>query len=228
MDPLFKIKSQGQSSLLPAKIVRGIMERLRFVREGVDRVEKAAALRYPPYYIEPVLPVASSPLEIGQLGAMFARTLPLQVLGRLEIWVQLSAPLVLFGAKPTIHAVLAHEFLHYVELARRVKSMDILSEPASSSIFESGYRDNEALIDARLIFKERSLINLMRKRFGAGLIDNNLTNKTARMWVEKGLPTVRITPESNIVKLPVSSLLSTRLDSRLRKKLDELSKRRKK
>ncbi len=228
MDPLFKMKSHGKSPLLPAKIVGGILKRLRFVREGVDRVEKAAGLRYPPYYIEPVLSVASSPLEIGQLGAMFARTLPLQVLGRLEIWVQLSAPLVLLGAKPTIHAVLAHEFLHYVELARRVKSMDILSEPASSSIFESGYSDNEALIDARLVFKERSLISLMRKRFGAGLIDNNLSDKTAKMWVEKGLPTVRISPESNIVKLPVSSLLSARLDPRLRKKLDELSRLRKK
>lgn len=222
MDPLFKIKSNGEGALLRADIVRSIKERFRFVREGVNRVEKAAGLRYPQYYVEPVLSVASTPLEIGQLGAMFARTVPVKVLSKLEIWVQLSTPLILFGGKPTIHAVLAHEFLHYVEFMRRLKSMDLLSGGASSSIFESGYSDNEALFDAKLIFKDRSLITLLRKKFQGGLMDNSLTSKTATHWVEKGLPTVRIPPESNIVKLPVSSLLGARIDPKLRKKLDEL------
>ena len=46
-----------------------------------------------------------------------------------------------YGLKGTVHAVLAHEFLHYLELARRASRMEMVSDEVTSSLFESEFAD---------------------------------------------------------------------------------------
>ncbi len=103
-----------QNGMLDKKLYNMIRERVRYVEEGIARIERASNIRYPDYYIEPSIILAISDLE-EQLGMLFARTLPLVVDNKVKIIVQLTAPLVAFGLKWTIHAILAHEFLHYLE-----------------------------------------------------------------------------------------------------------------
>jgi hypothetical protein len=42
--------------------------------------------------------------------------------------VQITAPLISYGLKGTIHAILAHEFMHYLELVSRVVNMKVISD----------------------------------------------------------------------------------------------------
>ncbi len=224
MNPLYKLDSTENSDILPKSIIKKTKSRVKYVYEGVARVEKATGLSYPPYYIEPVLPVSRSEIEVGQLGVLYARTLPLEEPVGVQIWVQLSAPLVAFGLKGTIHAVLAHEFMHYVELIRKFTTLDILSDERSGTLHEALYADYERLYDPRWLFKDRPLIKLIEKKFTDGLMDTRLQKKTLKFWIEKNLPTLNLPPDANIVRIPIALILRSNFDPLLRSKLEELER----
>ena len=57
----------------------------------------------------------------------------------IHVVIQISAPLVAFGLKGTIHAILAHEFLHYLELMTRLSNNELISDEISSNLFENVY-----------------------------------------------------------------------------------------
>lgn len=224
MDPLFKIHQAELADLLPVNIIKKIKSRMKYAYDGVSRVEKASGVTYPPYYVEPALDVASTGLEIGQLGLLFARTLPKEVFGSLEIWVQLSAPLIAFGDKPTIHAVIAHEFLHYVDLVRKFMNLQAISMEVPSTLFESPYADMVSLYPAEQLLKDKRLIRLVKSRFPNGFVDEKLQEKTIKRWLEKGLPVNKVTPDMNVVKVSISAIVNARFDPILRSKLDEIER----
>jgi hypothetical protein len=198
---------------------------MKYVEEGVARIELASGLKYPPYYIEPVLPSSSSPVEIGQIGVLYARTIPVEGILGLEILVQLSAPLIAFGLKTTIRAVLAHEFLHYIEFVRRFSKLDIVSDSLSTSLFEALYSDHDRLFEPKLIFNDSRLVKLVNEKFSNGLDDKALHEMTLKEWIEKGLPTLNLSPNSNVIRLPVSSILKMKIDPPLKLKLKELERK---
>ena len=117
MDPLRKIEDAKLANLIPQNVYQKIVNRFRFVDECVKRIAKASGIKYPSYYIEPSITISVSPLEMEQVGILFARTIPIvSVDNRIDVIIQLTAPLIAYGIKGTIQAVLAHEFLHYLEL----------------------------------------------------------------------------------------------------------------
>jgi len=195
------------------------------VEEGIAKIELASGLKYPSYYIEPILPLSSSQVETGQIGILYARTIPLEGILGLEILIQLSAPLIVFGLKTTIRAVLAHEFLHYFEFIRRFSKLDIVSDSLSTSLFEALYSDHERLFEPKLIFNDSKLVNLVNKKFTNGLDDKKLHDRTLGEWIEKGLPTVTLSPNDNVIRLPVSSILRMKIDPSLKLKLQELERK---
>ncbi len=112
---------------------------MKNVEEGVAFVESSIAqpgVRYPPYFVEPLLRVVESRDNIGGLGVLYARTIPVDVNGHVSVLVELSAPLVLYSTKSLLKTILAHELLHYVELVKRFSRMDVVSQITSSSVFE--------------------------------------------------------------------------------------------
>ncbi len=225
MDPLIKLEEVEKSGELPLSILNRIRRRMKYLYEGIAKIEQASGLKYPNYYIEPKLPLSSSQVEKGQIGVLYARTIPTEGILGLEILVQLSAPLVAFGLKTTIQAVLAHEFLHYIEFMKRFSKLDIVSDSLSTSLFEALYSDYERLFDPKLIFKDKRLVNLINKKFSNGLEDKRLNEKTLKEWIEKGLPTLNLSPNDNVIRLPVSSILKMKIDPPLKLKLEELERK---
>ncbi|MCP8311225.1 MAG: hypothetical protein L6N95_02065 [Candidatus Methylarchaceae archaeon HK01B] len=225
MNPLLKIEEAERSRRLPSSISKKIKKRIEYVEDGVAKIESASGLKYPSYYIEPNLPLSSSQIEVYQLGVIYARTIPIETFSGLEILVQLSAPLVAFGLKTTIRAVLAHEFLHYIEFMRRFNKLDIVSDSLSTSLFESLYSDYEKLFEPKLIFKDRRLVKLVDEKFSNGLNDKRLHEKTLKQWIERGLPKENLSPESNILRVPVSLILNMKIDPLLKLKLEELERK---
>ncbi|MBI2184871.1 MAG: hypothetical protein HYU39_07940 [Thaumarchaeota archaeon] len=221
MEPLFRVRqAQAQLGLSP-KVVALLEKRVSFVEEGVKRVEKVSGIAYPPHYVEPVLSVATSSVEVGQIGVLFARTIPIEKEGRLEIWVQISAPLVAFASKWTIHAVIAHEFMHYVELVRRFTRMETTSDEVTTTLFEAQYADKEVLYDPSKILADKTLIRLVEKRFPNGLKDDKLHSKTLSQWLEKGLPAAKLPPESNRARISITAIVNASFDPALIARLKE-------
>ena len=225
MKPLLKVEEAERTGKLPLSIIKKIKNRIKFVEDGISKIESISGLNYPSYYIEPILSLSSSQIEAYQIGVLYARTIPIETFSGLQILVQISAPLVIFGLKTTIRAVLAHEFLHYIELVRRFKKIDIVSDSLSTSLFESLYSDNEKLFKPKLIFKDRRLVKLINEKFTNGLNDKKLHDKTLREWIEKGLPTTNISPNSNIIRVPVKLIVNMEIDPLLKLKLEELERK---
>ncbi len=224
MNPLYKFDDPEVADALPKSMVRKVKSRIKYVKEGVSRVEEASGLTFPPYYVEPMLLVATSDVEVGQMGALYARVIPIAGPAGVQIVVQLSAPLVAFGLKGTIEAVLAHEFMHYVELVRKFTTLDVLSDEAAGTLHESLYADYERLYNPKWLYRDKGLIKLIEKKFADGLADDKLNNNTVKKWIEKGYPVLKIPPDANVVRIPVAAILRTNFDPLLKGKLKELEK----
>ena len=223
MDPFVLVEQSVTRGLLKPAMAKKLRERSKYLTAAVAKVEKASGLTYPPYYIEPSMPLATTSIEFGSVGALYARVIPARFEDRLSIIVQFTAPLLVFGLKGTIEAVAAHEFTHYVDLVRRFSRMQVTSDERVSTLFESEYADEERVVDpARVFTKDKKLAALVKKKFKGGLSDEKLNDKVAKSWIEKGLPTRRIAPEENVVSVGVDVVANTRFDPQVLARIREL------
>lgn len=225
MDPFVLLDQAEKSGKLPKAIVKRVRERSAYLEGAVKRVERASGLAYPPYYIEPTLPLARSGSEFGQMGVMYARVVPATATGSLSILVQFTAALVAFGSKGTIEAVAAHEFTHYVDLVRRLSGRKFQSEERATSLFEASYADTERTVHPGLVFSERSLVSLVARKFKDGLVDEKLNRDVNAKWIGKSLPFRVMGPEENVVRIAVSSVVSASFDQSVLEKIKSIEEK---
>ena len=223
MDPLVKVKDAHEKGLIPDKEFDLIKKRFSLVVSGIDRIEKASGIQFPIAYVEPSLVVSSS--NSFNYGILFARTIPLIWDDKLQVVIQVCAPLVAYGLKGTIHAILAHEFLHYLELLSRISKMEILSDEISGNLFENVYADTTKLFEPRAVFNDKTLLLHITKKFPAGFRDYKLEDKVLKFWTEKNLPTTNITMDTNIVKMSAGSLAKINLNPKLLAKIKQLEQK---
>lgn len=224
MDPLIRIKDAQQSGLIPTDVVDLILKRFPLAVEGINRIEKASGIRFPVAYVEPSLVVSSSQ-NTYDFGILFARTIPLTFEDKFQVVIQITAPLIAYGLKGTIHAILAHEFLHYLELIRKISKMDLLSDEISGNLFENVFTDETRLIEPRVVFKDRTLLDHITKRFPSGFRDYKLEDKVMKFWLDRNLPKINVALDSNTVKLSIESLSKIRLDPNFIKRIEELEQK---
>jgi hypothetical protein len=223
LNPLLKIKEARQNGTLPEKVVSLIEKRFPVAVAGINRIQKASGINYPIAYVEPSTVITSS--NSYDYGILFARTIPLVLNDRLQIVIQLTAPLIAYGLKGTIHAILAHEFLHYLDLIRKASKMEILSDEISGNLFENVYADSTRLFDPKVVFNDKTLLLHITKKFPAGFRDYKLEDKTIKFWIEKKLPTTNITLDSNIIKVSAESLAKIKVEPNLLGKLAKLEEK---
>ncbi len=223
MDPLIKVKEAHKKGILPDEIFDLIKKRFPLAVSGIDRIEKASGINYPIAYVDPSIVLSSS--SSYDYGILFARTIPLIFENQLQVVIQISSPLIAYGLKGTIHAILAHEFLHYLDLIRKVSKMELLSDEISGNLFENVYADSTRLFEPRAVFNDRTLLMHITKKFPAGFKDYKLEDKTIKFWIKKDLPTTNITMDTNIVKLSTEFLSKIKLNKTLLKKMEELEEK---
>ncbi len=225
MDPLVKVKEYYQKGIIPDKIYSLIKERFPITVAGINRIEKAAGISFPIAYVEPSMILSSAEPTSYQYGILFARTIPLIFDDKLQVVIQITAPLVAYGLKGTIHAILAHEFLHYLELIRKFSKMDILSDEITGNLFESVYADETRLFEPKAVFNDKTLLLHITKKFPAGFRDYKLEDKVIKYWIEKNLPKSNISLDTNIVKLSAESLAKIKLDPKLLRYIEDREKK---
>ena len=223
MDPLIKVKEAHLKGILPNDVFDLVMKRFPLVVSGIDRIESASGINYPIAYVDPSLVISSS--SSYDYGILFARTIPLIFENQLQVVIQISAPLVAYGLKGTIHAILAHEFLHYLDLIKKVSKMELLSDEISGNLFENVYADSTRLFEPRVVFNDKTLLLHITKKFPAGFKDYKLEDKTVKFWIKKNLPSTNITMDTNIIKLSTEALAKIKLDPILLRKMKELEEK---
>ncbi len=223
MDPLIKVKEAHKKGILPDDIFDLIKKRFPLAVSGINRIENASGINYPIAYVDPSIVLSSS--SSYDYGILFARTIPLIFENQLQVVIQISSPLIAYGLKGTIHAILAHEFLHYLDLIRKVSKMELLSDEISGNLFENVYSDSTRLFEPRAVFNDKTLLLHITKKFPAGFKDYKLEDKTIKFWIKKDLPTTNITMDTNIVKLSTEVLSKIKLDKTLLKKMEVLEEK---
>ncbi len=224
MDPLLKVNDLHKIGVIPDKVHSLIVDRFEIVLEGIKRIEKASGIHFPLAYIEPSI-IISQPAGSFDYGILFARTIPVAVGEKMEIIIQITAPLVAYGLKGTIHAILAHEFLHYLELVKRISKMEMISDEISGNLFESMYADATRLFEPRAVFNDKTLLQHITKKFPEGFRDYKLEDKVVKNWIEKKLPIINMALDSNTVKIPAKVLAKARIDTSLIQKLEQVEQR---
>ncbi len=225
LDPLARLKDAHTKGVIPNTIYDTITERFSIMVGGIDRIEKAAKMAYPIAYVEPSLIMSTpNPNSYGS-AIFFARTIPIILDERFNVVVQVSAPLVLCGLKGTIHAILAHEFLHYLELVRKIVKMDILSDEISGNIFENVYADETRLFEPRAVFSDQTLLSHITRRFPAGFRDHKLEDKVIKLWYDRGLPRTDIALDTNTTRISADSISKIRFKPEMVAKIDELEQK---
>ena len=221
MEPLQIVYEAFTSNLLPKDVFDLINKRFSLVLEGISRIEKASEIRFPITYVEPSL-VLSSGTNSYDYGILFARTIPIFANNSVQIIIQISAPLIAYGLKGTIHAILAHEFLHYLELISRLSKMNVISDEISGNLFENVYSDNTRLFEPQSVFDDKTLVQHITKKFPSGFRDYKLEDKVVKYWIEKNLPALQISLDINTVKLNAKSLSQININPSLLKKLEDI------
>ena len=219
MNPLQKLSESLEKNLISQSIYDLIEKRFQLVLDGILRIENASSIKYPIMYVEPSILVTGNTNSFD-VGLLYARTIPLITNNSIHVVIQISAPLVAYGLKGTIHAILAHEFLHYLELVTRLSNSELLSDEISSNLFENVYSDNTRLLEPRSVFNDNTLISHITKRFPSGFRDYKLEDKVIKLWIEQKLPISKITLDTNTVKLDASQLSNIKLDELLLQQLE--------
>ncbi len=223
IDPLAFVKQYLLDKKIDERTYELIIDKMRVVEEGIKRIERKTSIDYPNYFIEPNLLVATSDIEYQQYSILYARTIPFCTTeNRIKIVIQLSAPLVMYGLKGTIHAVLAHEFLHYLNILKNIINLEVTSDNISDTLYENSFSDNERTLDLTKVFgRDIYLQNVVNKKFVNGFNDSNLDKKAESFWIKKKLPIQKIMIGDNFIKLPFSALANTVVDDSLK---NEISK----
>lgn len=225
LDPLIRFKDAHSKGLIPDDIYDLTIERFPITISGINRIEKASGIRYPIAYVEPSLVLTSPHPNSYEFGILFARTIPVMFDEKFQVVIQISAPLVAYGLKGTIHAILAHEFLHFLDLMRKISKMELLSDEISGNLFENVYSDETRLFEPRAVFKDRTLLNHITKKFPAGFHDFKLEDKVMKFWADRNLPKSNISLDANTVKLSAESLSKIKLDPQFIAKLEQLEEK---
>ena len=219
MNPLLKVKEAYQNGVLPKKEYSLIVKRFPIVVSGINRIEKASGVNFPIAYVEPSITMSSASANSFEYGILFARTIPIVLKNTIHVVIQISAPLVAYGLKGTIHAILAHEFLHYLELIRKISRMELISDEISANLFENVYVDNEKLFEPRAVFNDKTLLLHITKKFPSGFRDYKLEDKVIKYWIEKNLPTKNISLDTNTTKLSPDLFSKMKLEPNLISKI---------
>ena len=225
MDPLVRFRDAHSKGIIPDDVFDLAVKRFPITIAGINRIEKASGIRYPIAYVEPSLVLSSPNANSYEFGILFARTIPVMFEEKFQVVIQISAPLVAYGLKGTIHAILAHEFLHFLDLMRKISKMEMLSDEISGNLFENVYSDETRLFEPRVVFKDRTLLSHITKKFPAGFRDFKLEDKVMKFWADKNLPKTNISLDTNTIKISAESLSKIKLDPAFLSKLQQLEEK---
>jgi hypothetical protein len=221
VDPLYKVKSANFDHKISNHLYNLIIKRFSIVKERIKHIERITNIKFPFFYIEPNLIVSYSQIEFSEYGILYARTIPIvDIEGKLDIVVQITAALIAYGQESSIFAILGHEFLHYLHFLSKITRMEIVSDDRIDSIYQAIYEDMTPLLDANIVFgNDNTFLRNIIEKFEYGFQDISLQKKVIQQWIKEDLPITKLTLKDNNIKIPIKSIINFSINSDLKEKL---------
>ena len=102
---------------------------------------------------------------------------------KFQVVIQISAPLIAYGLKGTIHAILAHEFLHFLELIRKISKWNYFLMKFLEIYLKMCTVMKLDCLNQELFSKIEPYLDHITKRFPAGFRDYKLEDKVTKFWI---------------------------------------------
>ena len=115
---------------------------------------------------------------------------------------------------------------------KKYPNIYIISDEISSTLFEAKYADACRSFKPELIFthsnKSPQIIKHLREKFQNHSVGERLIKKTKEDWINKSLPVRRVSLENNVSSIPIETIMKTKFDSDVGKRIKELEQNAKK
>ena len=92
-------------------------------------------------------------------------------------------------------------------------------------MFENIYSDETRLFEPKVVFKDRTLLNHITKKFPSGFRDYKLEDKVMKFWADRNLPKSNISLDANNVKLSAESLSNIKFEPDFISKIEQLEEK---
>jgi hypothetical protein len=102
---------------------------------------------------------------------------------------------------------------------------EIISDEVTASTFEAMHSDLEKTMKPEYVYSDKKIVNIIRRKFSDGFEDRRLKEKTLNNWINKGKPVVELPPEENVVRVPVSMILTVKFDPILLLRIREIERK---
>ncbi|RLG60717.1 hypothetical protein DRN86_01805 [Candidatus Geothermarchaeota archaeon] len=185
---------------IPWKFAENGLKRLKILKSSVKMLERDTNIPYPAIVITPVLKILVHEAGVEAIihGHIDFRE---DVRGNVVPVVNLSLPFLLNAKKHLYNYILAHEFLHYMFLAKKVVKADYfsLAQDLGETIISHMLFDESVKLDPKKVFKSRYILGLINKRYEKLINDEKFLKSIEENWVKRNLPTIFI-PESQFLR----------------------------
>ncbi len=207
---------------IPREISKRGYERSRILRSSVKVVERNALLPYPDVRVDPRLTII---LHEAFVQAVLHAYLDVKRTKKgVKPLVTVSLPFLCLARKQQMTAVLAHEFLHYINMAMKFLGSDVFSLQQRFGGTITGHLlfDEAAQTPAEKVYKGRYLRELISKRFHSVINDESLTSRIEDEWVDIGLPTTTLGSEDLVVHLSMEEFVNMTFPSEVLRRASQI------
>lgn len=207
---------------IPWRVAVEGYRRIKRLLSSISIIEKGSGTPYPSIFIVPELRILIHEAEVG--AVIHAHIDFKRREGVVEPIISLSLPFLNLGRKAALTAVLAHEFLHYLYLAKKFLESDFFTFQQSfgETVMGRLSLDEAVQIPAKAVFKSRYLIDLVAERFQSLINDDRLMRRIEDEWISKDLPVVKLDPGDLIVHLSASEFVNLKFPREIISRVSQL------
>ncbi|MGC8935923.1 MAG: hypothetical protein ACP5KV_00960 [Candidatus Methanomethylicaceae archaeon] len=210
-----KVNEAHEKGKIGDEILKSFFERLPLLERAISSVERVFGLNYPPISFNPNLLILKYPTGFSHT-VIYASTQIRRLDGVYGLCVEITLPFLLFAKEDLLMACLAHEFLHYIyiTLTLHSRSLDGLSGKPIAPEVQLAF-DETHTVKAEDWIKDEELLGLLRRHFIPIINDRELEESIKEKWIDKKLPTLEISVDDGMLRVPILELERIPLDSRI-------------
>jgi hypothetical protein len=181
---------------------------LKKLKSSSEVVERNSDLPYPDIQVVPTLRLLLHEDDIQ--AVVHAHTDFLERKRRLRPVVTVTLPFLCFAGKAMYTAVLGHEFLHYLHIAKvLVKSGPFgLGQEFGGTVLGRLVFDEAAGLEAGAVYEGSYLVSLVEKRFPEMMRDSEFLGEIRERWMDEGLPMISISSQDLTARFSAQELMS--------------------
>jgi|Deesub1362B_J571_1020462.scaffolds.fasta_scaffold00004_315 hypothetical protein len=189
---------------IPWRLVYNSARKIPLLVDRIRYIERITGLPYPPVKVSSTVNILVHEMDVG--GIVHGNIDFIMGANRIVPIIDITLPFLLYGEKKVLTGVLAHEYLHYIFLAKKFIDSDFfsLAQFFSGTVVGRMIFDEVYQISPEYVFGKSQLSRLLERELDKMLRRKTLINKIVKGWIDKGYPAKKMLSQEFYIKLSPS------------------------